>query len=115
MIIGEKLKNINYEIIEIDLQNVKSKIELITKVGQELHFPVVGENSWDSFFDWFRDLHSPFDKFEAVGFVFRNCKNLESEVKEKFIEQMKFVVEEGLAIYDSYERVEVPCYYEIID
>jgi len=115
MIIGKKSENIEYKVIEIDLINVKTKMDLFIKVGESLYFPVIGENSWDAFYDWFRDLHKPLDKYDAINFVFKNCKNIEPTVKEMFIKLINDVIKNGLTVCDNHNKREILYFYELID
>lgn len=112
MIIGEIKNGVKYNQIEIDLKGIKNQKDLLYKVSKELHFPMVGENNWDAFNDWLTYLYEPYDKFSAVKIVFKNCADLEENVKHIFFELLNYSAEDGF-VADNSKQTRVPCYYEI--
>lgn len=112
MIIGKIDKNLKYETIEIDLAGIETRKDLLYKVSKELNFPIIDEDNWDAFYDWLCFLYEPFDKYEAVRIVFKNCEKLNGEVKKIFIELLQNSADNGFI--DDLDT-EIPCYYEILD
>lgn len=114
MIIGNVNDDIQYETIEIDLKGIQSKKDLLYTVSKELNFPMWDENNWDAFNDWLRCIYEPFDQYEAVKIVLKNCGDIELNVKKIFFEILEDSALGGFRVSNNVYK-EVPCYYEIID
>jgi hypothetical protein len=114
MIIGNVNDDIQYETIEIDLKGIQSKKDLLYTVSKELNFPMWDENNWDAFNDWLRCIYEPFDQYEAVKIVLKNCGDIEFNVKKIFFEILEDSALGGFRVSNNVYK-EVPCYYEIID
>ena len=114
MIIGNVNDEIQYETIEIDLKGIQSKKDLLYTVSKELNFPMWDENNWDAFNDWLRCIYEPFDQYEAVKIVLKNCGDIELNVKKIFFEILEDSALGGFRVSNNVYK-EVPCYYEIID
>lgn len=114
MIIGNVNDDIQYETIEIDLKGIQSKKDLLYTVSKELNFPMCDENNWDAFNDLLRCIYEPFDQYEAVKIVLKNCGDIELNVKKIFFEILEDSALSGFRVSNNVYK-EVPCYYEIID
>ena len=113
MIIGQIDKNLKYETIEIDLQGIETKKDLLYKVSKELNFPIWDENNWDAFRDWLvNSLYEPFDKYKAVRILLKNFSILDEEVKRIFYEILEESADYGFE--DNNGSKHIPCYYEIL-
>lgn len=115
MIIGEINKDVVYKTIEIDLEGIQTKKDLLYKVSKELNFPIWDENNWDAFNDWLRFIYEPFDKYKAVKIVFKNCGNLHEDVKKIFFKILQGSATGDGAGFSSDNGYHVACYYEILD
>lgn len=113
MILGDINKNINYETIEIDLQGIDNKKDMLFKISKELNFPLWDENNWDAFRDWLSALYEPFDNYNAVKIILKNTSNLNKDDKKILYEILNESAEIGFDSDDGSKRI--PCYYEIWD
>ena len=115
MIIGKIKEGVDYQNIDIDLKGIKTKKELLYKVSKELNFPIIGEDNWDAFSDWFGVLYEPYDTFNAVKITFKNCGDLEEDVKKAFFSILQEPEYEYLDAGNCKNEKRVPCYFEMLD
>ena len=113
MIIGRIDNNLKYETIEIDLQGIETKKDLLYKVSKELNFPIWDENNWNAFSDWLvNGLYDSFDNIVALRIVLKDFSIKDEEVKRIFYEILEESADYGFE--DNNGSKHIPCYYEIL-